>query len=184
MKTIVIPKLFHEVFGKKSTLAELFLVLVFAVGMSIALLLFTSEEWTHLNIWRILGIVILLVDINGGVIANFTWSTNRHYRANRTARLLFIGIHVQPILLALLLGDYYFTCLYVWGYTTLAALIVNALVHHPAQRTVGAVAASAGVGGLILLVDYLPKLLLITLIFFLLKVIFSFAVDHYAPREE
>lgn len=184
MKTVAIPKLLHEVFGKKTTPVELGLVLAFAVGMSVVLLLFTSEEWSHLNYWRLLGIVLLLVDINGGVIANFTWSTNRHYRANRAARLLFIGIHVQPILLALLFGDYYIPCLYVWVYTTIASLIVNALVHHPAQRTIGAVAASAGIAGLVLLAGSLPKILFITLIFFLLKVIFSFAVDHYAPREE
>lgn len=180
MKTVNIPTFFHEVFGKRSTVFELSLILFFGVGMSNFLLAFTYSEWRDLEIWKIAIIALLALDINGGVIANFTLSTNNHYKDHPSARLTFILIHVQPIILALTLWNYFVLCLFVWGYTMVSTLAVNALIQHPAQRTIAAVFVSIGFGGLLIFFDDIPKFLLITLLFFLFKVIFSFAVDHYA----
>ncbi|MCX7745789.1 MAG: hypothetical protein N2645_02710 [Clostridia bacterium] len=184
MKTVAIPKFFHEVFGKRSTVLELALTIFFSVGMSIFLLTCTYSEWKELEIWKIIVVVLLALDINGGVIANFTLSTNNHYKAHPKARLVFILLHVQPVILAHLLWNYFIPCIYVWGYTIISALIVNALIRHPAQRTIAAVFLTMGFSGLFLFFSSLPKFLFITLLFYLLKVVFSFAVDHYAKREE
>ncbi|WP_010268934.1 hypothetical protein [Paenibacillus senegalensis] len=183
MKMIAVPKLLHELFGKKTTGFELWHVLFFAFGMSAVLLGFTFEEWSHLQLWRVVLLALLLVDICGGVIANLTWSTNDYYRNQPTARLIFIVVHIQPILFAALLADYFPICLAVWSYTVLASLIVHSLAGHPAQRAIGASLALLGAAGLVLSSGKaLPALLLLTLLFYMLKVIYSFGVDHYASR--
>ncbi|WP_409344574.1 hypothetical protein [Paenibacillus sp. MBLB4367] len=184
MKTVKIPSFFHEVFGEKQTAAELFFIIVFGVGMSGLMLACTYPEWGGLAWWKIGCLALLALDINGGVVANVTLSTNNYYKASSRARLLFIAIHVQPVLLSLIFGESLLLCLLVWGYTIGSALVVNALIRYPAQRTVAAVLAAAGFGGLLMLPGDMPKILIVTLLFYMFKVIYSFAVDHYAQRGE
>lgn len=181
MKTIKMPSFFHEVFGKRPTLLEFLLTLLFALGMSIVVLCFTYSEWRDLALWRVVVLAFLMLDIYGGVIANFSVSTSNHYREHPKARLIFIAIHVQPVLLALVLWNHFIPCLLVWGYTIASAFVVNKCVQHPAQRTIAAVFLAAGIGGLLLAAERIPTFLLITLLLYLLKVVYSFAVDHYAP---
>lgn len=183
MKSIQIPKVLHKVFGKESTKIELTLTLGFAILATILLLTKTYSEWESLEIFQIVVIFIMAFDINGGVVANFTFSTSNQYKENAKDRLLFIAIHVQPLIMAFILADYYLPCVLTWGYTTISAFIINKYANHPAQRTIGAVFMAFGILGLILFFYALPKFLLGILIMYLIKVSFGFAVDHYMPRE-
>lgn len=110
MKSIHIPKVLHEVFGKESTIIELTLTLVFAILSTILLLTKTYSEWNGLEIFQIVVILIMAFDISGGVIANFTFLANNQYKENARARLIFIAIHVQPLIMAFILGGYYLPC--------------------------------------------------------------------------
>lgn len=183
MKSIQMPKVLHKIFGKESTVIELTLTLVYAILSTILLLTQTYSEWQSLEIFQIVVILIMAFDINGGIIANFTFSTSNQYKGNARDRLIFIAIHVQPLIMAFILGEYYLPCAVTWGYTVISAFIVNKCAKHPAQRTIGAVFMAFGILGLILFFYALPKFLLGILIMYLIKVSFGFAVDHYAPRE-
>lgn len=183
MKPIHIPPFFHEVFGKRSTVIEILLILSFSLVMSVVLLAFTYSEWKELALWKVMLLLLLALDILGGVIANFTHSTNQFYRTRPRARIVFILLHVQPLLLALLLWNHFALCFLIWGYTILSTFIVNALLDHPAQRTIAAVFVSTGFASLLLFYSDLPLLLVFFLFFYLFKVIFSFGVDHYANRK-
>lgn len=182
MKSIRIPKAFHEVFGKESTVLELTLTLAFAILSTVLLLTKTYSEWQGFEVFQIVVILILAFDISGGVIANFTFSTNNQYKDSEKARLIFIAAHVQPLILAFVLGEYYLPCVLTWGYTVISAFIVNRFAKHPAQRTIGSVFMIFGLLWLILFFYTLPKFLLVILTFYLIKVSFSFAIDHYAQR--
>lgn len=182
MEKINIPRPFQELFGKKTTKVELTLTLVFALLMSAMLMAVTYTEWSQLELWRQILIGLLTVDIAGGVIANFSYGTNVYYRADKKARLLFIAVHVQPVLLALLLGSSFGIAVTVTLYTMAAALAVNYLSGHPAQRIVGAVLMVAGVTVFALGVQNVPELLMVLFSFHIFKVVYAFAVDHYAPR--
>lgn len=183
MKTIRIPRFFHEVFGKEYTILELTLTLAFATLSTLLYSFTTYPEWQGFGILQIVVILIMAFDISGGVIANFTFGTNNQYKKSKRARLIFIAAHVQPLILALVLGEYYLPCALTWGYTAISAFIVNGFSKHPAQRTIGAALMIFGILWLILYFIDLPRFLLIILILFLIKVTFSFAVDHYAKRE-
>lgn len=183
MKLVKIPKFFHEVLGKESTVLELLLTLVFTILSTILLLTKTYSEWQSFELYQMAVILILALDINGGIIANFTFSTNNQYKESARARVIFIALHVQPFILAFVLGDYFLPCALIWGYTVISAFIVNRFAGHPAQRTIGSVFMAFGLLWLILFFYNLPKFLFVILIFYLIKVSFSFAVDHYAKRE-
>jgi hypothetical protein len=105
MKTIQIPHFLHEVFGKKSTLVELSLILVTSTGATLALFWATYEEWSSVEIWKTILLVLLIFDIMAGFVANLTFSTNDYYRAAPKSRLVFILLHVQPLVFSALLGS-------------------------------------------------------------------------------
>lgn len=184
MKSIRIPRFFHEVFGKESTILELTLTLAFATLSTILILIKSYSELQSFELFQIVVVLIIAFDISGGVIANFTFSTNNQYKKSMRARLIFITAHIQPLILALVLGEYYLPCALIWGYTIISAFIVNGFAKHPAQRTIGAVLMVFGILWLSLFFYDLPRYLLVILIFYLVKVSFSFAVDHYALREK
>jgi hypothetical protein len=93
---------------------------------------------------------------------------------------VFIVVHVQPLLLALVLGNFWIPAITTWIFSLVAAFIINALIRHAAQRVIGATFMASGLAGLVLLFGWLPPLVFILLMFFMIKVIFSFSVDHYA----
>ncbi|GIQ69125.1 hypothetical protein DUZ99_10300 [Xylanibacillus composti] len=182
MKHVRVPKAFHELFGLRIPLLELVLILLFCAGMSAVLLGWTYPEWRVLAGWKIVLLVALTIDITGGVIANFACSTNDYYRSRARTRLLFIAVHIQPILLALLFGEGYWASILVWGYTGGAALLVNALFGFPSQRMIAAILAISGIVLLLFSAGHIPSVLLALWSLFMFKVIFSFAVDHDAAR--
>lgn len=184
MKSVKVPAFFQELFGKRIALLDLWVTLLFCVGMTILLLTITYSELQNLAIWQVIILTVLTVDITGGVIANFSFSTNLYYKSNARARFVFIIIHVQPMVFAWLFEKHYGVSLTVWAYTVVCALIVNALVEHPSQRTIAAFLAVSGVSMLLLFSEAVPTILLAVWSLYMFKVIFCFAVDHYAGQEE
>lgn len=183
MKTVRIPSSLHEVLGTESTLAEILLVFTVGIGASLAIFSATRSEWSILAGWKTFILFLLIVDTLAGFMANLTLSTNNFYRDRAKARLIFIAIHVQPIVFSLLFNDYFFICFMVWAFTITSALIVNTLQKYPAQKPFAGALIVIGLVGLLLNSVGIPLLLIVSLIFYQFKVIYSFAVDQYAPRE-
>lgn len=181
MKLIRIPKPLHEVFGEKISLLEMVVVLATSTLISIPLFVITRSEWVGLPGWKTAILFLLIFDILAGFIANLTFSTNNYYQDKPRLRLLFIAIHIQPVIFALLLDGYWFVCVAVWIFTILSAYIVNKL-NVVAQKTIAGSLVAIGITGILLVSTDIPVLLLIALVFYQLKVTFSFSVDQYAPR--
>lgn len=184
MKTINIPLAFHEILGVKTTVLELLLVLVVSIAGLIAMIIGTRPDWAGLEIWRTIIFFFFTFDVFAGVVSNLTYATNDYYANLPSHRTLFIAIHVQPLIFAFLFADYYLLCVLVWGYTIVSAYVVNYLKGFPAQRTVGGALLFLGLLVLLLFSSTIPLMLLIALAFYMAKVIYCFAVDHYAPRLE
>lgn len=182
MKTIKISKFLHEVLGKESAPAELVMIFITSSLSTLALFYFTREEWNQIPFWKVAILFLLIFDVSAGFIANLTLSTNNYYKENQKLRLIFITIHIQPLIFAYLLNGYFYICLITWIYTLITALSINALQKHPAQRVLAGCFVMIGLIGLLLYSNPIPNLLLISLAFFHLKVTYSFAVDHYAVR--
>ena len=185
MRTFKVPKFFREILGKETTLMEVMIIIIFTLLASSSVLIITANEWQVLKIYQIIVLVILVLDIYGGVIANFTYSTNEYYsNGSNKRRLIFLAIHIQPIILTLVLGEFLMASLTVWSITIVGALIVNSYKGRNIQQVIGGLIMVINLLIVILFLSYLPKYLLILYMFYVIKVCFSFAVDHYAKGEK
>ena len=180
--TLRIPPFLHDVFGESQTIGELLAIVFFGVGLA-TLLFFAFPEMTQqLPLWRSVIAYILVVDIFAGCVANFTRSTSNHYAARSKGRLLFIAVHIHLLLVAWLLDVGYWHAVVVWGYTIAGALVVNALKGNRFQLFVAGMLLSAGISITVLGMD-VPKYFLVISLLFMVKVLFSFAVDHYGQAQ-
>ncbi|EPP5730231.1 hypothetical protein ACUT7I_003641, partial [Vibrio cholerae] len=96
-------------------------------------------------------------------------------------RLLFIAIHIHILAIAWLLSAPLDYALLIWAYTIISALVVNALKGSHFQLFISASLMCSGL--LVLMLFPLSTWFLIVSTFFMIKVMFSFAVDHYGYRE-
>jgi len=168
------PEFLHEVFGEQQSAVELICVVVFAVFGSIIIYSLTDFE---LPLWRVAVGFILIADVLAGCIANVSFGTNAFYASRAKNRFIFITIHIHILLIAWLLNESLTIAVSVWLYTIVSAFFVNALQGKVIQNFVAANLMCYGIFMLIYL--SLPMWFLMVCIFFMIKVLFSFAVDHY-----
>lgn len=178
MRYVSIPSFFHELFGKKQILSELLMVIVFTVGAT------AFMAWQNVSVWQNYSFIqnvvlwLLYLDITGGVIANLTHGTNSHYNAHPKGRWIFIAIHVQPLLLAFVLSSSMSIAIGVWAYTIVSASLINLLRSRRDHRTLAGVLMTGGLIALYSVGSTLPPLIVVLYALYLIKVIFSFAVNH------
>jgi len=176
--TIRIPPFLHDLLGKSQTLGELLTIAVLSAGVTTALFVRYPEVTQGIPFWRSILAYLLVLDIVAGCIANFTRSTNNHYAARSKQRLVFIAIHIHLVALAWLLEIGFSYAVLIWAYTTIGALVVNALKDNRFQGFTAGSLLVAGIAVAVLTAAVPDYFLLISLLF-MLKVLFSFAVDHY-----
>lgn len=178
MKQVNVPKVLVELFGRQTTLFEVWLTVVFAGLTSSLIIGYNFSEFQVLGIWQKIVVLALLVDISGGVIANLSFGTNEYYRQKAKRRLIFLLVHVQPLVLMLVYPQYWIICLGTWLFTVLSAYLVTR-IKGTFQSLVAMFFTGLGIVGLFILGKELPQLLLLLLLFYLLKVCYSFAVNHF-----
>ncbi|MEC0236851.1 hypothetical protein P4H71_21255 [Paenibacillus kribbensis] len=178
MKQIRIPSFLHDVFGEKQSIGSIVSILLFGGLLTTVMYLVFPQLTGNLPIWRSALALLLIFDIFSGCIANFTASTSNFYASRKMNRILFIAIHFHIVLVALLINTNIWHSIGVWAYTIAGAFIVNALIGKQAQRFVAGLLLSVGLGAMPLLPGLQPYMLT-TCLLFMLKVLFSFAVDHY-----
>ncbi|WVT71876.1 hypothetical protein QM996_09985 [Sinorhizobium chiapasense] len=178
MKSLRIHPHLHDVFGEQQPPAYLLAILLFGVCVAAVFALSSWPLLAALSGWRAALALLLVLDIAAGCVANFTPSTNDFYAARPRNRWIFIAIHVHVIAVAALLGAGLGASVAVWAYTIAGAAVVNLLAGHAAQIFVGGLLLAAGLAGLPLLPGLTPAMTVVSALF-MLKVLFSFAVDHY-----
>jgi membrane protein CcdC involved in cytochrome C biogenesis len=178
MKQIRIPSFLHDVFGEKQPIVSIVTILLFGALLTTALYFIYPEMTVDLPVWSSALALLLMFDIFSGCIANFTASTSNFYATRKTNRIVFIAIHVHIVLVAILLNTNIWYSIGVWAYTIAGAFIVNAFNGRQSQLFVASLLLSVGMGCMPMLPDIQPYMLTACLLF-MLKVLFSFPVDHY-----
>ena len=177
MKEINIAKGLHDVFGEKQTVVELVCTVIFAWGGTLLIYLFLYRPNVQETNWMTLLGFVLVLDVLAGCVANFTHGTNQFYSQRPKNRLVFIVVHVHLLAIAWLLSAPFQFAVLVWSYTIVSALLINHLRGYRLQVFGGALLMCCGFLGLLLLP--VATWFLAVSLFFMMKVIFSFAVDHY-----
>ncbi|MFC0216191.1 hypothetical protein ACFFK0_27725 [Paenibacillus chartarius] len=177
MKHVQLPTLLHDVFGKEQRPAVILLIVLFGAIVAGALFFMFPATFEGIAVWRRVLAFLLIFDICSGSVANFTASTSNYYAERPHKRLVFIAVHVHLPLVALLLGIHSWTSIVVWLYTAAGAYVVNAQSGER-QVFVSGLLLAAGIGWVPVLYAAEPVMLVAGLLF-MLKVLFSFSVDHY-----
>lgn len=181
MKTFRVPRLFHELFGKETTRLDLALVLLASIGGTGLVLWLDQEHLFLLSLPVLIIILILFADIFGGVVANMTKGTSLYYHERKTLRQIFIIIHIQPIIFAFLIQSYIIESLFIYIYVLLSSTLVNAIRHHHQHQAVAMLMFM--MGALILMLSPMPPYVIIFMVFFMMKMIISFACSHTHSRK-
>lgn len=179
MKYFKTHSFFHEVFGEKQSALEVVCTIAFAI---LGTCLVYSVADFELHDWKVALAFVIIADVLAGVIANFSLGTNQFYAARPKNRIAFIAIHIHIVAIAWFLQAPMDAALITWVYTICSAFLVNALKGKTYQKFIGANLMCYGM--LLLIYLQLPMWFLIVSLFFMVKVVFSFSVDHYHKVEK
>ena len=170
MNYFIVPTYLHEIFGEKQSKLEVSLTLLFAfIGSALLYFLFYIPD-NQERTWVVAIAFVLISDVLAGCIANFTKGTNQFYAQRPKGRLLFISIHFHILIIAWLLSVPFEP-----------ALIVNAFKETTIQLFISANLMCYGI--FLFMILTIPTWFLIVSIFFMIKIMFSFAVEHYQGLE-
>ncbi len=125
-KIVKVPRFLYEIHGKNPTALDLWLT--YAAGTIGGVVGVVLAYTSGIDLWKALLVGLLFFDIAGGVVANFTVSTRTYYGRSRRRRILFLCLHVlQPLLMALILGDYLLLMIFTAAFAVAGGLIINLL---------------------------------------------------------
>lgn len=176
MRELDIPTFFHEVFGERQSVPHIIVILLFGAVLSSVLFYLHPNMYMDVALWRNVLAFIFVFDIFSGCIANFTQSTNDYYAKSKLKRIVFISIHVHLLLIAVLLDSPIFLVLLVWMYTIICALVIQAIEGRNQVFVAGSL-LSIGVAWIPML--EMDAFMLVVSMLFMVKVLFSFSVNHY-----
>jgi hypothetical protein len=176
---IKIHKFFHEILGETQRPIELLFIILFALVVTTFSYFFYYDFLSTLPLINQVILILLTIDIAGGVIANLTHGTDQFYAKRKNARLIFIAIHIQPILIFLFTNLPLWIGLILWAYTIFCALILEWLKEHPSLKVFAGFDLFVGLVILFVFQSSLTPFVTFLMFLFLFKVLYSFSVNHY-----
>lgn len=173
----------HDVFGEQQSPIELAAIILFGALVPVLIYWQHNSYLSQLPVWKLILAMVFILDISAGCVANFTKSTNNFYAQRAKHRWIFISIHFHVLIVAYALNTDLSNVIYIWAYTMLAAAIVNLLKNTQFQIFFGGLSLTIGLTFSLYLPNTHPIMAIVQTLF-MLKVIFSFAVDHYPAAKE
>lgn len=176
--TVHIPKFLREIHGQKSNWFDIVSVHLMAL-VTVGVVLFLSQDMAF-GSWKKWTLIALAYDLGGGVLANFTYSTQTYYEQYTQRRFFLLSMHfLHPIFLAflfpdLLIGIVAFSC-----FTVASSFVVNSIKASREQLTLGVALSLLGIIMLHTLPVGFNSALRLLLTLFLLKLPLSFSVRWY-----
>lgn len=176
---ISVPAALHEVLGEHTTVRDIGAIVI-ACAATLGAAGWLSE--VPLSPRSALG-WLLVADIAAGTVANLSRGTNDFYARRPRGRWLFIAIHAHILVAAWAFQAPLAPALYVWATTMGAATLVNLHAGRPAQKTIAGAALTVCAAVLAWAAREMPPAMALVSGLFMLKVVFSFAVDHWPQRD-
>jgi hypothetical protein len=173
-----VPKFFHDILGEETHVVSLVMIGAVSVAVMVWLIMAEGDVFVQKGIIRGAFAFLLLIDIIAGTVANFTKGTNDYYAARPINRWAFIAVHIQPILITWLLGYSLLSAILIWGYTVFSVSVVNILKGSIHQRVASGALMVLGIFTSLVLYKDASLVLMTMSVFFVIKVIYSFGVDH------
>ncbi len=178
MNRVKVPKFLHDILGEETETFTLLLISIVTVIVMTGLIMTEGQFFSDEDLLKVILGFALLADIVAGTVANFSAGTNNFYAKRPKNRWSFIAVHVQPVFIAWLLGFSLSYAAILWIFVIVATSIVNLLVGSVHQRIVAGFFMALGIFGALLLYGGDSIVMQVMAVFFVIKVVFSFGVDH------
>ncbi len=173
-KKIKVPSFLHELHGENPTVFDL--ILTYSIAILVTSFIYFLSFNTDLTLLKIVVLLILSLDLAGGVVSNFSKSTTDYYKANKNLRYVFIPLHIiQPSILIWIFPQYWIPILIISIYVLLSMIFVNKISSYEKQRTIAPFLFSIA---LMLIVVFSINSIIVNLMLLLyaIKLIMAFAV--------
>jgi hypothetical protein len=170
-----VHRLFQELFGRETTKFDLLAIIICSVSFAGLTL---QQKWNaEISTFKLIILIILALDIAGGVIANFTKGTNNYYSESLRKRYIFIFFHLlQPSILIWIFPSELLAILGVSLFTLTSSIVVLNIKKQYNQRII---AVTLLLFSLFLstLLNYSDPLTEIIMQLFSIKLILAFSVN-------
>jgi hypothetical protein len=181
MKSIIIPKLLHELHGKQASVLSL--VLVYATALFFGCLVSIQIIPLALPAWKSILLFVIVADIAGGAIANFTTSTRQYYRENKRLQLPFLLLHIlHPVLLFWVVPQFITVSILMGALTFVSVIIIRLLAHNHELKVISVFLFVVNCAIILLIPCTFDYLKIIPILFFL-KLIMGFAVGVFSDKK-
>ena len=179
MNLVNVPKILQELHGENTTVLNI--CLVYVVGLAAAILSMLELIPKNIEVWKLVLIFILFIDIAGGVISNMTFATNQYYQKRPKLKIVFIVAHIiQPFLLSIMFMENWHYILFVYLLTMSACIVLIQIKKSDLQRVIGSVFLIAGVFGATYLFKVDLASIMVIGILYMIKLILGFSVKKDA----
>jgi hypothetical protein len=173
-REVIIPKFLHELHGEKTRLSNL--IIVYLSGVLAASVIFYTFFRSGTELWKVLLITLLYLDIAGGVVANFSSSTIRYYSDKGVLRVYFLLTHLlHPALFIVAFHANWLYFTFTGLYTIAVSLFVNSLKEGEMQKNLATLFVTSGI--LISFFFKVPNYILYSFApLFMIKLILGFSI--------
>ena len=174
MKNIRIPKYLQDLHGKKTSL--LILILTYLSGLVTATVItcFIAKQ-ININMWRLTLTFILIADISGGIISNYSKSTRDYYSENSKKHVIFIFLHIlQPFLFLIIFPELSGFFLFMGIYAISCCLAIYKIEDNEYKRVISSFMFIIGI--MIIFIFKIPiEIVKIIPILFFVKLILAYS---------
>ena len=183
MKKLIVPKLFRILHGEQTNIAELLLIYGAAAVTPVIVYFTTRSGLPDVSRWRTLLLLGIVADLAGGTIANLTYGATAFYEKRQWRKAVFLMLHIaHPALIYLLTKEQLPFLVFTAGITLLFSFITAFAFRQPRQQFFGFIAVCVAAAFGFILFGTTPFFRVVSILY-MLKLIYSFSVDHYGCRE-
>ncbi|GAB6100507.1 hypothetical protein JCM16358_23860 [Halanaerocella petrolearia] len=166
-------------FGKSPKTFDVILINLVPIFLGILLAFFVPDIKETTTILQKVIIVVIAWDDLGGVIANFTRSTNNFHASSRKLRLFFYSLHfLQPLIIFITFKTSINFFIFSWLYPVLTALLVTEVIKDDYKNTFASAFWLIGIVTCIYVINP-PIIVLWFAITFLTKLILGYSINHF-----
>jgi hypothetical protein len=181
-KEVDIPKALQELHGERARVSTL--LLTYLSGLIVAAVVVFGLLHADLPLWKVALAGLIFLDIGGGVVANFSASTQRYYQERPKLRMPFIALHVfHPAVLALLFPEFLWYFVITGLFTLAATFTVNAMKDSELQQNLSVLFFVFGIALSFFFTPHLRALSLFAPLF-MVKLIMGFAVRRQSVNSK
>lgn len=175
IQKIEVHKFLRELFGRETTTFDL-LAIIISSGSFAGLILMI--KWNaDITVIKKIILTILALDIDGGIVANFTTGTNIYYAESLRKRYIFVLFHLlQPSILIWIFPSELIAILGVSLFTLTSSIIVLRIKKHYNQRIIAVTLLLLSIF-LSTLLNYTDPLTKMIMQLFSIKLILAFSVN-------